>query len=329
MFKYICKRILLLIPILLGVTLLVYIGMDLAQGSYVDTLITDEMTDVMIAELREAYGENDPVLLKYVRYIWGLLHGDLGVSYTTNTPVFGLFLQRIPVTTKLAIASTIVCYIIALPLGIAAAKRPGTLVDNACNVLGVVGLATPNFWLGLMLIVLFGVKLGWLPTYGDDKWYCYILPAFTIGTGQTAGLMRVTRSSLLEALHMDYLRTARAKGVSEKKVVNKHALKNAAIPILNVALGILAGNFAGALLTEQVFAMSGIGRVIVDATNQRDIPLACGFLVMKCIIISILGTVTDLVYVAVDPRVKSMYVSDKRKKKNNKEDSNNVKAKAA
>jgi len=314
MFKYVLKRLVLLIPILLGVTLLVYIGMDLAQGSYVDTLITEEMTDEMIADMREAYGENDPVLLKYVRYIWKLLHGDLGTSYTTNQPVFKLFTERIPVTAMLALSSTLVCYIIALPLGIAAAKHPGTLIDNACNVLGVIGLATPNFWLGMMLIVLFGVQLKWLPTMGDETWLHYILPAFTIGTGQTAGLMRITRSSLLEALHMDYLRTARAKGVSEKKVVNKHALKNAAIPILNVALGILAGNFAGAVLTEQVFAMSGVGRVIVESTNQRDIPLACGFLVMKCMIITVLGTITDLVYVAVDPRVKTMYVTEKKKK---------------
>lgn len=326
MLRYVTKRLLLLIPILLGVTLLVFIGMELAQGSYVDTLINEDMTAEEIEAMREAYGENDPVLLKFGKYILNLCQGDLGTSYTTNQPVFDLFLERIPVTAKLAVASTLVCYIIALPLGIAAAKRPGTLVDNACNVLGVVGLATPNFWLGLLLIILFGVNLGWLPTMGNETWLHYILPAFTIGTGQTASLMRITRSSLLEALHMDYLRTARAKGVSESKVVNKHALKNASLPILNVALGIFAGNFAGAVLTEQVFAMSGVGRVIVEATNQRDIPLACGFLVMKCLIITILGTVTDLIYVAADPRVKSMYVTEKKRKAKKGGNKNEIKA---
>ncbi|MBQ6662324.1 MAG: ABC transporter permease, partial [Firmicutes bacterium] len=280
------------------------------------SLVNEEMTDQEIEALREKFGLNKPILVRYGEYVWGMLHGDLGTSYTTKFKVWDLFWQRFPNTFWLALSSTFVCWIIALPLGIISARRAGGIIDNICNVIGVIGLATPNFWLGLLLILLFAVKLHWLPAMGFTQGIkSLILPAFTIGTGQTATLMRITRSSMVEALHQDYLRTARAKGVSERRVVNRHALRNAGIPILNIALGVFIGNFAGAMLTEQVFSFPGIGVMIVQSVNSRDIPMACGFITMKCIIITILGTLRDMAFVLVDPRVKSMYVSDKKRKK--------------
>ena len=315
MLKYTLKRILLLIPTIIGISLFIFLAMDAASGDFVSTLIHEDMTEAEVQELRASYGLDKPVLERYVEYMWNLLHGDLGTSYTSRTPVMTLFKQKIGNTAILAIASTIVCVVISIPLGIFSARRRGSLLDNFSNVLGVLGLSIPNFWLGLMLIVWFAVKHNWLPPGGnDDGLLSVILPAITVGTGHTAILMRTTRSAMLDTLRQDYLRTARAKGVSERRVINVHALRNAMIPILSVALTQFAGCFGGAALTETVFGWPGVGKMVVDAVKQRDIPLACGSLIMKCIIISLIGLLTDLLYVAVDPRVKTQFASAKRGK---------------
>ncbi len=317
MLKYTLKRILLLIPTIIGISLFIFLAMEAASGDFVSTLITEEMTDEEVHALRASYGLDKPVLERYVDYMWNLLHGDLGTSYTSRMPVMELFMQKIGNTTMLAVASTIVCILISIPLGIFAARHRGSIFDNISNVLGVLGLSIPNFWLGLMLIVWFSVQRSWLPPGGnDDGILSVILPAITVGTGHTAILMRTTRSAMLDTLRQDYLRTARAKGVSERKVINVHALRNAMIPILSVALTQFAGCFGGAALTETVFGWPGVGKMVVDAVKQRDIPLACGTLIMKCIIISLIGLATDLLYVVVDPRVKTQFASAKRGKRN-------------
>ena len=317
MLKYTLKRILLLIPTIIGISLFIFLAMEAASGDFVSTLITEEMTDEEVHALRASYGLDKPVLERYVDYMWTLLHGDLGTSYTSRMPVMELFMQKIGNTTMLAVASTIVCILISIPLGIFAARHRGSIFDNISNVLGVLGLSIPNFWLGLMLIVWFSVQRSWLPPGGnDDGILSVILPAITVGTGHTAILMRTTRSAMLDTLRQDYLRTARAKGVSERKVINVHALRNAMIPILSVALTQFAGCFGGAALTETVFGWPGVGKMVVDAVKQRDIPLACGTLIMKCIIISLIGLATDLLYVVVDPRVKTQFASAKRGKRN-------------
>ena len=317
MLKYTLKRILLLIPTIIGISLFIFLAMEAASGDFVSTLITEEMTDEEVHALRASYGLDKPVLERYVDYMWNLLHGDLGTSYTSRMPVMELFMQKIGNTTMLAVASTIVCILISIPLGIFAARHRGSIFDNISNVLGVLGLSIPNFWLGLMLIVWFSVQRSWLPPGGnDDGILSVILPAITVGTGHTAILMRTTRSAMLDTLRQDYLRTARAQGVSERKVINVHALRNAMIPILSVALTQFAGCFGGAALTETVFGWPGVGKMVVDAVKQRDIPLACGTLIMKCIIISLIGLATDLLYVVVDPRVKTQFASAKRGKRN-------------
>ncbi len=319
MLRYTLKRILLLIPILIGVSLFIFLAMDMAQGDYVDSIIDERMTPEMEAELRAKYGLDQPVMIRYFRYMGGLFRGDLGESYLSRESVFKRFMSRIGNTTKLAVASTIVCVAISLPLGIYSAKHRGTVRDNFSQFLAVLGLSIPNFWLGLMLIILFSLKLGWLPSGGDESFASIILPALTVGTGHTAILMRTTRSSMLDTLGQDYLRTARAKGLIESVVVNKHALKPAMIPILQVAMSQFAACFGGATLTETVFSWPGVGKTIVDAVKQRDVPMVCGCLILKCTIISIIGLVTDLLYVAVDPRVKTQYASAARRKKRTKE----------
>lgn len=315
MLRYVFKRIVLLIPVIIGVSFVIFFCMNAASGDYVDTINTDDMTEQQIHEMRERLNLNGSLLERYAKYMWKLLHGDLGTSYITGESVFKAFSQRIGNTTKLAVASTIVCVLISIPLGIYSAKRNGSFGDNVASVFAVLGLSIPNFWLGLMLIILFALILGWLPSGGDEGIKSVILPALTIGTGHTAMLMRTTRSSMLDTLRQDYLRTARAKGVPEQAVVNKHALKNALIPILNIALTQFAGCFGGASLTETVFAWPGVGKLVVDSVKQRDIPMVCGCLILKCIIISVIGLITDLLYVFVDPRVKTQFVSGSKRRR--------------
>ena len=315
MLRYVFERIVLLIPVIIGVSFVIFFCMNAASGDYVDTINTDDMTEQQIHEMRERLNLNGSLLERYAKYMWKLLHGDLGTSYITGESVFKAFSQRIGNTTKLAVASTIVCVLISIPLGIYSAKRNGSFGDNVASVFAVLGLSIPNFWLGLMLIILFALILGWLPSGGDDGIKSVILPALTIGTGHTAMLMRTTRSSMLDTLRQDYLRTARAKGVPEKVVVNRHALKNALIPILNIALTQFAGCFGGASLTETVFAWPGVGKLVVDSVKQRDIPMVCGCLILKCIIISVIGLITDLLYVFVDPRVKTQFVSGPKRRR--------------
>ncbi len=315
MIRYTFKRILLLIPILVGVSLFIFLAMDMAQGDYVDFLVNENTTPEQEAELRAKYGLDKPAIIRYFDYMGGMFRGDLGTSYLSGESVFDSFMHKIGNTTKLAIASTIVCVAISLPLGIYSAKHRGTIRDNISQFFAVLGLSIPNFWLGLMLIILFALKLGWLPSGGDEGFRSIILPALTVGTGHTAILMRTTRSSMLDTLNADYLRTARAKGLLESTVVNKHALKPAMIPILQVALSQFAACFGGASLTETVFSWPGVGKMIVDAVKQRDTPLVCGSLILKCTIISVIGLITDLLYVAVDPRVKTQYASSSHRKK--------------
>ena len=307
MLKYALKRILLLIPVLLGVTFIIYAAMNLSGTDYVDSLITEEMTQEEIDALRAHYGLDKPLLERYFTYVWKMLHGDLGKSYTNGMDVWEFFKSRIGATLYLGVAAGVVTVVLAIPLGIIAAVKNGSILDNICNVLGVIGLATPNFWLGLMLIVLFAVKLKWLPVSGDEHWYSVILPAFTIGTGHMATQMRTTRTAMLDNLRADYLRTARAKGVPEKVIIRKHALRNALIPIITI-FGVQFSNvLGGSVLAETVFAWPGVGRLVVDAIDQRDIPTVTGALVMTTMLVTVVNLLIDIVYAFVDPRIKAKY----------------------
>ena len=326
MLKYSIKRLLLLIPVLLGVTFIIYAAMNLSGTDYVDSLITEDMTEEQVAALRAHYGLDKPLLERYVIYIGKMFQGDLGKSYNNGLDVWEYFKSRIGATLYLGLMAGVVTTVLAIPLGIIAAVKNGSIIDNICNVLGVIGLATPNFWLGLLLIVLFAVKLKWLPVSGNEHWYSVILPAFTIGTGHMAIQMRTTRTAMLDNLRADYLRTARAKGVSERKVVTKHALRNALIPTVQIALALLSTAVGGAALTESVFNWPGVGKVIVDAVSKRDIPLACGFLVLKCSILGVFHVFTELLNVVIDPRLKTMYVRDRKKKNDSGKQAKEAKA---
>ncbi|HPF19370.1 MAG TPA: ABC transporter permease, partial [Bacillota bacterium] len=231
----------------------------------------------------------------------------LGVSAVTNKDVFATYLQRIPTTLKLAIAGTIIGLLIAIPLGITAAVHQNTWRDSSSTVLGLLGLSMPNFWLGLLLIIAFSLHLNWFPSMYDGTLRGLILPAITLGTGHAALTMRTTRSSMLEVVRQDYLRTVRAKGVSEKVVINKHALKNALIPIITV-IGTQVGHaMGGAVLTETVFACNGVGRLIVDSVNYRDTEMVCGAIILTTFLSSFIMLIIDLIYAFIDPSIKARY----------------------
>jgi len=307
--QYILKRILLLIPVIIGVSIIIFFSMNLAQGDFVDTLVVENITEEELQALRAKYNLDKPIFQQYLIYMWDFLHGDLGTSWTSGLPVMQVYIEKIPNTLYLTTMTVLIGTVLSIPLGIFAARRRGGLMDNFASAFAVIGLSAPSFWLGMMLMLLFSLKLGWLPSGGNDVWYAVLMPAFCLGSQRMAALTRTTRSSMVDTLSADYLRTARAKGVPERSVVNKHALKPAMIPILNVAMSQFSGALSGAALTETVFSWPGVGRLIVDSVRSRDIPTACGCLIMSCILIGVVELITDLLYVMVDPRLRTHYAA--------------------
>jgi peptide/nickel transport system permease protein len=307
MFKYILKRIVMIIPVVLAVSLIVFCIMDFVPTDAAVTALGDGASDEQLEQYREEHGLNDPMLVRYVRYMAGVFQKDLGTSYANNMPVWDLFFSKFPVTLKLAAGSVLITVLLSLPLGIIAAVKENTWIDTICSTLSFVGLAMPNFWLGLMLILLFSVNLGWLPSTGADTWKSFILPAFTCGTGNMAALTRTTRSSMLDVLKQDYLRTARSKGLSENAIIMKHALKNAQIPIVTM-IGIQVSTLiGGAVLTERVFALPGVGSFLVDSILKGDFEVVTGFVIMLAVFVSVVLLIVDIVYAYLDPRIKAQY----------------------
>lgn len=307
MYKYILKRLLLLLVVILGVSFLVFFILDLAPGDAALQILGEDASEEALQELREEMGLTKPLLVRYANYMYKLLHGDMGYSYNYRQNVSDLFFQRIGATMTLALSATIVATILSIPLGIFAALKQGTLLDNALSATSIIGLAAPNFWVGLMLIIAFSLHLKWFPSGRFESWKSIVLPAVTLGTGHVAMVARTTRSSMLDVIRQDYLMLARAKGVSENKVIWKHALKNALIPIITVTGTQFAASFGGSVVTENVFSWPGIGVMLVDAIKARDLETVTGFLIMTSIITSVILLIVDILYAFVDPRIKAQY----------------------
>lgn len=303
----------MMIPVMLGVTFVIFVMLAVTPGDPAQQILGSDATPEQVEELREEMGLNDPFLVRYARYIWDMLHGDLGTSYTTKQPVTQELLERFPTTLLLAILCTTVGAVIGIVLGIISAVKQYTIFDNVSRVLALAGISIPSFWLGLMLIILFAVNLQWLPSsgfYGPRYW---ILPSITVGMVQAATVMRQTRSSMLEVVRQDYIRTARAKGQTEMKIILRHALPNALIPIITV-LGIQFGHgLGGAIISEQIFSIPGIGKLMVDAINARNYPVVQGGVLMIAISFSLVNLFIDVLYAFVDPRIKSLYAAKKKK----------------
>lgn len=297
----------MLIPVVIGVTFLVFFILNLSPGDTAAMIAGEGADAETIEATRRDLGLDQPVIIQYGKYMWNLLHGDMGQSYKSKREVFPTLMAAFPNTAKLAFWSILVAVAIALPVGIISATRQYSAVDNVGMVVALLGVATPNFWLGLMLIILFSLNLGWLPSGGMGGWKNYIMPAITLGTGDAALITRMTRSSMLEVVRQDYIRTARAKGVPEKKVILKHALRNALIPVVTV-IGLQFGSLlGGATLTETVFAWPGVGRTIVDAIKSKDTPIVMGGIVLLTITFSVVNLLVDILYAFIDPRIKAQY----------------------
>ena len=297
----------MLIPVTILTSFIVFFIINLAPGDVVAQLTGGDATPEEVAEIRADLGLDQPIIVRYLKYLSGLVRGDLGKSYLNGRSVFDAYMEKLPATLKLALASIFVSIIISIPLGISSAVHHGSIRDNVGMVAALLGLSMPNFWLGLLLIIAFSLNLGWLPSGGAEGFQSIILPAIMVGTGLTAMLTRTTRSSMLDVIRQDYLRMARAKGVPEKVVIRKHALRNALIPVITVIGTQLGSCLGGAILTETVFAWPGVGRLILDAVNSRDIPMVTGCIILKTITISIILLIVDLLYAVVDPRIRAQY----------------------
>ena len=307
MSRYVLKRLVMLIPVLIGVTFLVYFIISLSPGDTAAMLAGEDADAATIEALRHELGLDQPVIVQYAKYMLNLLQGDMGNSYKTGRPVTNMIVSCFPNTAKLAFWSILVAVGIALPIGVISATKQYSMFDNVGMVVALIGVATPNFWLGLMMIILFSLNLGWLPAGGNKGWSSYIMPAITLGTGDAALITRMTRSSMLEVIRADYIRTARAKGVPENKVVYQHALRNALIPVVT-AIGLQFGSLlGGATLTETVFAWPGIGRSTVDSIKTKDTTQVLGNIVVLTITFSCVNLLVDILYAFIDPRIKAQY----------------------
>ncbi|WP_430884646.1 nickel ABC transporter permease [Fusibacter sp. JL216-2] len=307
MLKYIGRRLLMLIPVLLGVTFIVFSIMYMTPGDPAQLILGESAPPEAVAELRADMGLEDPFIVQYGRFVVNAVQGDFGKSYTTKRDVFSEIFARFPNTLKLAGVGVLLAIAIGIPVGIISATRQYSALDNVSMIGALLGVSMPNFWLGLMLILFFSVNLGWLPSSGSETFKHMILPAITLGTGAAAIITRMTRSSMLEVIRQDFIRTARAKGVAEKKVINKHALKNALIPVITVVglqFGYLLG---GAVLTETVFSWPGVGRLLVEAIRQKDTPTVLASVVFMATTFSFVNLLVDVLYAYVDPRIKSQY----------------------
>ncbi len=301
---FLTRRLLLLVPTLLGVTLATFLMLHLTPGDPVTIMLGEFASASDVARLRAELGLDRPILVQYLKFLGRAVRGDLGSSIRSRRPVQEEIAERLPPTMLLALAAQVlaVCAGIAAGVTAAAARRPS--VDSAIVAVTLVGLSMPTFWSGLLLILLFSLTLGWLPITASGGLRALILPAVTLAAPAAAVLARVTRASVLEVLRQDYVRTARAKGVSERLVVYRHALRNALIPVLTVAALQFAGLVAGAVIVESVFSRPGLGRLAVTAILSRDFPLAQGIVLVVASMYVFLNVGVDLVYGVLDPRIR-------------------------
>jgi peptide/nickel transport system permease protein len=313
MTEYLLKRLASILPTLLFVSMLIFGLQQLLPGDPAKILAGEEQDPTVVAYLTEKLHLNEPLPVRYAYWVGGVLQGDLGESIRTQQPVLDLVLAKLPVTLQLGLMAFMVALVMGIPAGIVSAVGRGTAWDVAANVFALWGLSTPNFWLGILMILLFSVQLGWLPASGyvspfDDlgaNLQAMVMPAFVLGNGIAAVLMRHTRSAMLQVLSSDYVRTARAKGLNERTVVLKHALRNALTPVITLGALELGALLSGAVLTEQVFTIPGFGKLIVDSVFNRDYAVVQGVVLVTASAYILLNLLADVAYFLVNPRLRS------------------------
>jgi peptide/nickel transport system permease protein len=313
MYLYIAKRLLVAIPTLLIISVFVFSLQKLLPGDPILAMAGEERDPAVIELLREKYRMNEPVVYQYAYWLGAVLQGDFGMSLRANQPVLELVAEKLPVTIQLAAMSMVFAFIIGVPMGILAAAKQNTWIDYLANIVALSGLSIPNFWLGIMLILLVSVQLGWLPASGYESFLVdpvqslktMIMPSFVLGTGLAATLMRHTRSSMLSVMKSDYIRTARAKGLSTREVVLSHAFRNALLPIITLTALLFGELLAGAVLTEQIFTIPGFGKLIVDAVFNRDYAVVQGVVLCTAVGFILMNLMADVVTVLLNPRMRA------------------------
>jgi peptide/nickel transport system permease protein len=312
MLGFLARRVVIAIPTIILISIFVFSLQKLLPGDPILVMAGEERDPEVIATLREKYRLNDPIPVQYIAWAGNALQGDLGISLRTQQPVLELIGEKLPVTIQLAVMALIIAMVIGIPAGVISAYKKGTWIDWLANVVALSGLSVPNFWLGIILILLVSVQLGWLPASGyrplsEDPLQSIrtmLMPAFVLGTGIAATLMRHTRSAMLSVLRSDYVRTARAKGLKERVVLVKHALRNALVPVVTVTTLLFGELLAGAVLTEQIFTIPGFGKLVVDAVFNRDYAVVQGIVLCTGVAFILMNILADAAYRVLNPRMR-------------------------
>lgn len=307
MAKYITKRLLVVIPTLLFIIFVVFFILNVTPGDPGRIMLGPTATQEQVDMVNESLGVNRSLPVRYIDYVWDALHGDFGISYTFNVPVTQVLMPKFPTTLKLAILSVLFSALLGIPLGILSAVKKHSVVDNGLTVLALFLASVPGFWLGLMLMLLFSLQLGLLPSSGVGTWQHYIMPVMTLALPSAAFLSRLTRTTMLDSMNQDYIRTAKGKGAGNGRVIFLHALRNALIPVITQLGMNFASLLGGAMITEIVFGLPGFGNAIVAAIKAKDVPLTMFAVIFLSTTFMIIMLVVDLIYAFVDPRIKSQF----------------------
>lgn len=315
MLKYILKRVLLMLPIMAGVIIVISAMLYFAPGDPARQALGQDASEEAVQEYREVLGLNDPFHIQLFNYVGKALRGDLGNSFRSGQPVINDILSRLSNTIKLALLSVFFGGVLGVLFGVISAVKQYSILDKLVSLVALVGIATPSFWLALMMIMLFSVHLGWLPASGVDGWKCWVMPVISLSLYESGFIMRMSRSAMLDVLRQDYMMTARAKGQEEWIIIFKHGFRNALLPIVTT-LGVqICSLLSGAVVTESMFAIPGIGKYCYDSIVSRDFPAVQGALLFVAILCVLVNLIMDILYCLIDPRIKAMYGSGKGKER--------------
>lgn len=315
MTKFICKRILWLIPVFFGIVILIFSIIYISPADPAAVILGTGASLQEKEAMRQQLGLNDPYLVQLGRYIYNLcVHGDFGSSYVTQVPVISSILERLPRSLMIGGISMVLVVITGIPLGIYAATHQNRLGDRVATMIALIGVSIPQFWLALLLVVVFASKLHWLPAFGVSSWKSYIMPCIAVSVSTMAGLTRQTRSSMLEVIRSDYITTARAKGVSEWKVIYKHALPNALLPLITYVGAELGVIFGGTVVIETIFTIPGVGTYMTSGINNSDLPIVEGCVIILGMIFSVIMLLVDIAYAYADPRIRDQFFQKKGKR---------------
>lgn len=308
MAKYVLKRILILIPIMIAVSFIVFSILYFTPADPARIMLGASAPQDALDKMRAELGLDKPFLVQYGNYMWGVLHGDFGVSYRSRQSVFLEIFARFPVTLKLAGLSIVTVSVLGIFFGVVSAVRQYSVLDRILTVFSMLAASIPSFWLGLMMMLFFSLKLGILPSYGvDSGWKSYVMPVIALSLPSLAEVIRMTRSAMLDTIHQDYIRTARAKGQTERKIITRHALRNALLPVVTV-LGVSFGTMlAGTVTVETVFSLPGVGLMIIEGIRMKDVPVVTGATVVLAAMFTVLMLFVDILYAFIDPRIKARY----------------------